>query len=160
MASTHEFCHIVRLGGTDIRGDLTLPFALTKVKGVGQRFSRIIIHKAGLPSDIRIGFLSEEEITKIEDILANPYSFDIPAWLLNRHRDPVTGEDLHVIGNDLATANKNDIDRMKKTHSVKGVRHQLGLRVRGQRTRTTGRGGKSVGVQRKKLTGTQAPPAE
>ena len=49
---------------------------------------------------------------------------------------------------------------MKKTHSVKGVRHQLGLRVRGQRTRTTGRGGKSVGVQRKKLTGTQAPPAE
>jgi small subunit ribosomal protein S13 len=50
---------------------------------------------------------------------------------------------------------KNDVDRMKKTHSTKGIRHHLGLRVRGQRTRTTGRGGKTVGVQWKKATHTQ-----
>lgn len=151
MSSEESFQYIVRVASTDIRGDYLTSYGLTKIKGVGQRLSRIILEKSGIPDNIRIGFISEEDVTKIEDVLANPKSFGIHSYLLNRQRDPVTGDDDHVIGNDLATKLKNDIDKMKKTRSIKGIRHALGLTVRGQRTRTSGRGkGKSVGVQRKK----------
>jgi small subunit ribosomal protein S13 len=151
LSDEESFQFIVRIGGTDVRGEYLTLHGLTKIKGVGPRMSRIILEKTGIPADIRMGFISEEDVTKIEDFLANPRSFDVPNYLLNRIKDPVMGEDRHVIGNDLATTLKNDIDRMKKTRSIKGIRHSLGLTVRGQRTRTSGRGkGKAVGVQRKK----------
>ncbi|MHA1722752.1 MAG: 30S ribosomal protein S13, partial [Candidatus Baldrarchaeia archaeon] len=51
---------------------------------------------------------------------------------------------------DLVLTIKSDIDRMKKIKSWKGIRHALGLKVRGQRTRTTGRGGRTIGVTKKK----------
>ena len=67
-----------------------------------------------------------------------------------------------VIGNDLASSLKTDLDREKKSRSVRGIRHQLGLKVRGQRTRTTGRKHRTVGVQRTKAMQkpTGAAPAE
>lgn len=145
-----EFSHIVRIAGTDVRGDYLLPFALTKIRGVGSRLSRMIIKSAELSSDIRIGFLTEEEVNRIEDVLQNPSEFGIPNFFLNRTRDPVSGDDNHVVGQELAISLKNDLDRMKKTQSIKGIRHQLGLTVRGQRTRTSGRGGRTIGVSRKK----------
>ena len=151
MSSEESFQFIVRIGGSDIRGDYLTVHGLTKIKGVGPRLSRIILEKTGIPADIRIGFISEDDLAKIEDVLSNPASFNIPRYLMNRIKDPITGEDTNLIGNDLATSLKGDIDRMKKTRSIKGIRHRLGLTVRGQRTRTSGRGmGKSVGVQRKK----------
>ena len=153
MSDEDSFQFIVRIGGTDVRGEYLTIHGLTKIKGVGSRLSRIILEKTGIPTDLRMGFISEEDVTKIEDVLANPKSFDIPNYLLNRRKDPVNGEDVHVTGNDLATTLKNDIDRMKKTRSIKGIRHSLGLTVRGQRTRTSGRGkGKAVGVLRKKVS--------
>jgi small subunit ribosomal protein S18e len=45
---------------------------------------------------------------------------------------------------------RDDLERMKKVRAHRGVRHMLGLRVRGQHTCTTGRGGKTMGVSRKK----------
>ena len=45
---------------------------------------------------------------------------------------------------------RKDIEIMKKIRSWKGIRHSLGLKVRGQRTRTTGRLGLTVGVKRKR----------
>ena len=44
---------------------------------------------------------------------------------------------------------KSDIDFMTDIRSWKGIRHSLGLKVRGQRTRTTGRKGRAVGVAKK-----------
>jgi small subunit ribosomal protein S13 len=69
--------------------------------------------------------------------------------MLNRRFDPSTGKNLHLIGADLELAVKEDIETMKRTKSWKGIRHALGLKVRGQRTRTTGRTGMTVGVSRK-----------
>ncbi|GAG60554.1 unnamed protein product, partial [marine sediment metagenome] len=46
---------------------------------------------------------------------------------------------------------KRDIERMRRLRSWKGYRHGFGLKVRGQRTRSTGRKGLVVGVIRKKI---------
>ncbi|MEM4165256.1 MAG: 30S ribosomal protein S13 [Nitrososphaerales archaeon] len=52
------------------------------------------------------------------------------------------------MGADLELAVKNDIEREKMVGSWRGIRHSLGLKVRGQRTRTTGRKGRTVGVRK------------
>ncbi|MEM2571081.1 MAG: 30S ribosomal protein S13, partial [Thermoproteota archaeon] len=59
-----------------------------------------------------------------------------------------TGEDKHLITSELELTQKMDIERMIKMKCWKGVRHSLGLKVRGQKTRTTGRTGPPVGFTR------------
>ena len=56
---------------------------------------------------------------------------------------------MHLIGPDLTLSIKGDIDFMTDIKTWKGIRHSLGLKVRGQRTRTTGRKGRAVGVAKK-----------
>lgn len=99
----------------------------------------------------RIGALSEKEIELLEEIITNPIDHGIPSWMVNRKKDLRTGKDRHILGNELEITVKRDIDRMKRIKSYKGIRHQLGLKVRGQRTKSTGRHGLVIGVQRKKI---------
>ncbi|MGV9142155.1 MAG: 30S ribosomal protein S13, partial [Promethearchaeota archaeon] len=58
--------------------------------------------------------------------------------------------------NQLEISTKRDIDRMKKIKSYKGIRHSLGLKVRGQKTKSTGRGELVIGVVRKRIRQQQA----
>ncbi|HDM26795.1 MAG TPA: 30S ribosomal protein S13, partial [Candidatus Bathyarchaeota archaeon] len=145
-----EFRHIVRMADTDLDGSQKVAYALTKIKGVGIRLAGAIVRAAGVNPEERLGNLTDEEIERLEDAIRNPLKYGIPPYLLNRQRDPTTGKDLHLIGADLTLQVKADIDLMKKIKCWKGVRHSLGLKVRGQRTRTTGRKGATVGVRRKK----------
>ena len=98
-----------------------------------------------------MGFLSSADVEKIEDIIKNPTKYGIPNWLLNRRKDMETGKDLHLLGSDLVFQTKTDIDQMKAIRSWKGFRHSYGLKVRGQRTKTTGRQGKAMGVKKKQV---------
>ncbi len=148
--SEQEYRHIVRMAGHDIDGQENLLQGLTKIRGVGLRMSKSIIKQLGQDPSKRLGFLSDEEIAKIEEIIKSPVDANMPEWYVNRPRDRMTGRMLHLIGSDLDFANKNDIDRLKRIKSWRGMRHALGLKVRGQHTRTTGRGGAAVGVSRKK----------
>lgn len=145
-----EFRHIVRVTDTDIDGNLKVGYALTKIKGVSVNLANAVLKKAGINPEIRLGLLSEEQVKKIEDVLLNPFKYGIPSWLLNRRKDLETGKDLHLLSSDLVLRTKMDIDLMKKIKSWKGYRHAYGLKVRGQRTRTTGRTGKTVGVSKKR----------
>ena len=70
--------------------------------------------------------------------------------MLNRRKDPVTGEDMHLSESDLTMGVRQDIEFLKKIRAYRGIRHELGLPVRGQRTRSSFRKGRTVGVQRKK----------
>ena len=149
--SEQEYKHIVRIAGHDIDGQENLLQGFTKVKGVGMRFSATILNKLELDRSRRLGYLTDEEISKIEEIITKPVSQNLPEWYVNRPRDRMSGRMLHLIGSDLEFARKNDIDRLRRIKSWRGVRHSLGLKVRGQHTRTTGRGGMAVGVSRKKL---------
>ena len=104
-----------------------------------------------------IGELTDEEVKKLEEIVLNPEKHGIPAFLLNRRNDPETGENLHKTSSDLIFTRKTDIDTMKKIQCYKGVRHQFGLPVRGQRTRSSFRTGAKVGVVKKKPQPKSAP---
>jgi small subunit ribosomal protein S13 len=146
-----EFQHIIRFVGTDIEGTQPVTYALTSVKGVGIKLANAIVEKAGIDPATRMGLLSSAEVEKLEEIITNPVKHDVPIWLLNRQKDVETGKDIHLLSSDLVLQTKNDIDQMKKIRSWKGFRHSYGLKVRGQRTRTTGRKGKAIGVKKKQI---------
>ena len=146
-----EFQYIIRFAGTDIQGTQPVTYALTNVKGIGMQLANAIVEKSGINPEARMGFLSSADIEKIEDIIKNPTKYGIPTWLLNRRKDMETGKDLHLLGSDLIFQTKTDIDQMKAIRSWKGFRHSYGLKVRGQRTKTTGRKGKAIGVKKKQV---------
>ncbi|MBN2154569.1 MAG: 30S ribosomal protein S13 [Candidatus Lokiarchaeota archaeon] len=145
-----DFRLLIRLIGTSIDGNALVEYGLSQIKGVGIRFSQAVVRVAGIDPNRRMGELSEDECDQLEKIIKNPTNYDIPSWMVNRQKDIRTGEDRHISGTDLDLVLKVDIDRMKRTRSWKGMRHQLGLKVRGQRTRTTGRKGLTVGYYRRK----------
>ena len=152
MAATkEEFKLVVRFMGTDLDGSLKVPYALTKVKGVGVMLGYALARAAGIDPEKRLGYLSEEELKRLEEVAKDPLAHGIPSWLLNRRKDLLTSKDLHLYGSDLVFAIKEDIRREMRIKSWRGVRHSLGLKVRGQRTRTTGRTGTAVGVSRRRV---------
>lgn len=145
-----EFQHIIRIANTDLYGTQKVVYALTNVKGIGIKLANVIVKKANIDPKTRVGFLSETEAEKIKGIIKDLSRHGVPSWLLNRTKDRQTGKHLHLIGSDLILQTKTDIDQMKNIRSWRGVRHAYGLKVRGQRTRTTGRTGKAIGVKFKK----------
>ncbi len=149
--SEQEYRYIVRLADKDIDGQENLLQGFTRVSGVGLRMSKTILAKLGLDPYSRLGYLPEEDIARMEEVLKDPISVGIPEWYVNRQRDRLSGRYLHLTGGDLQFAHRNDIDRLRRIRSWRGVRHSLGLKVRGQHTRTTGRAGMAVGVSRKKV---------
>lgn len=145
-----SFRYIVRIMATDIDGDLTLDYGLAEIKGIGVNLARAICKVLNIDPSLKIGYLTDEEVEKIEDVIKNPGKYHIPQWLFNRRKDYTTGENIHLVGSDLLYYVTQDIEREKKIRSWRGFRHALGLKVRGQRTRTTGRSGVTVGVRKKK----------
>ncbi len=145
-----QYRYIVRIAGVDIPGDMKLAHGLSLIKGVGYNFALALCRLLGIDPNKRVGFLTDAEVEKIEAALANPLSVGIPAWMLNRRKDYETGRDLHLLGADLIYYVRRDIEREKKIRSWRGIRHALGLKVRGQRTATTGRIGMTVGVKRRR----------
>ena len=135
---------------SQVDGNAKVVYGLTQIRGIGRRLAQAIVRVAGINPNLRIGAIPEKDLNKIEEIILNPVQHGIPNWMVNRSKDLRTGEDLHLIGNKLDITLKRDIDRMKKIKSYKGVRHHLRLKVRGQKTKSTGRHGLVVGVTRRK----------
>ena len=142
---------IVRIAGADIHGNKSIYEGLRRIKGVSFMFSNAVCNYFNMDKDKKIGTLNEEEVKKIEDLIKHPES-KLPVWLLNRRKDYDTGKDLHLIEAQLNLSKEFDIKRMKKIKSYKGMRHALGQPVRGQRTRSHFRSGRSVGVQKKSVS--------
>ncbi len=146
-----EFKHIVRLMGRDLDGTTNVVFALTGIKGINLRLANVLAKKANVPQDKRMGFLSEPEVKRLEETLSNIEGQNLPSWMLNRRKDGETGKDIHLVTSDLDLRMKQDIENLTNMRSWRGYRHSYGLSTRGQRTRTTGRKGKVVGVKKKDL---------
>jgi len=143
------FKHMVRIAGQDVPGSDKVVYSISRVKGVGINLAHAIVRIAGIDPELRMGFLSDSDIKRIEEIITSLPKHNIPDWMLNRRKDLESGMNIHLVGSDLILKVKADIDLMKKIKCWKGVRHALGLKVRGQKTRTTGRAGQTVGVSRK-----------
>jgi small subunit ribosomal protein S13 len=148
---SQEFRHILRITDTDVDGTLKVPFAVSRIKGISLSLANAILKKAGVDPNTRVGFLTDANIEKIEEVIEDPAKYGVPNWLLNRRKDSETGKDKHLLGADLVLRTKMDIDEMKEIKSWRGYRHAYGLKVRGQRTKTTGRSGKALGVKKKAL---------
>lgn len=147
--SSREYRHIVRFLGTDLDGSLKVPYALAEVRGIGVALGYAIARAAKIDTEKRLGFLTDHELQKLEEVARDPTRYGIPSWMLNRRNDPVSGKNLQLYGSDLVFTIREDIRKEMMIKSWRGIRHSLGLKVRGQRTRTTGRVGTAVGVSRR-----------
>ena len=144
--SSQEYSHIVRIVGNDIPGERKLIVGLTQIKGIGFNFATAISSTLKINQNSNIGNLTEENVQAIEKLILNPIEAKFPLWFLNRQKDIETGKDMHLLTSDIPFTLRNDIERERVTVSWRGYRHLSGLKVRGQRTRTSGRRGGAVGV--------------
>jgi len=142
----NQFQHILRIMNTNVDGRHKVMFALTKIRGMGRRFSNLVLKKADIDPKKRAGELTEDEIETIKTIMNAPRQFDIPDWFLNRQKDPKDGKHSHILAQQVDQKLRDDFERMKKIRLHRGLRHYWNLRVRGQHTKTTGRHGRTVGL--------------
>jgi len=142
-----DFQYIVRIANTDIDGNKKLIHGLTSIKGVGRKMSTFLINKTGLDRKTKMGYLTEKQIEIISQAI-NDIQKDAPSWMLNHRKEYETGEDVHLIGPQIELRLRDEINIMKKIRSYKGIRHERGLTVRGQRTRANSRKGLTLGVSR------------
>jgi small subunit ribosomal protein S13 len=106
-----------RVIGIDIPDKKRLEISLTYIYGVGRKLSTEIIAKLGLDPNMKAHNLTEEDIARINATLQSEYAVE----------------------GDLRRQVQNNIKRLISIHSYRGMRHRLGLPVRGQRTRSNSR---------------------
>lgn len=109
---------MARLVGVDIPNQKRLEASLRYIYGVGPTMSKKIIEKAQMDPSIRVNTLSEADLAKIRNAIADL-------------KIPVEGELRRVVG--------QNVRRLQEIKSYRGDRHKKGLPVRGQRTRTNAR---------------------
>ena len=141
-----QYENLIRILGNDIPGEKKTLIGLTQIRGIGYMFANSILQILKINPDSRIGTLSSDQVSLIEKMIQDPKSQNFPIWFLNRQKDIETGDDLHLLTSDIAFNLRNDVEREKGVFSWRGYRHMYGLKVRGQRTRCTGRKGGAVGV--------------
>jgi len=144
--SAQEYRHIVRIVGNDIPGERKILIGLTQIKGIGYNFATAITDTLKINTNSNIGNLTDANVQAIEKLITDPIGGNFPIWFLNRRKDIETGGNLHLLTSDIPFTLRNDIERERVTASWRGYRHLSGLKVRGQRTRTSGRKGGAVGV--------------
>jgi len=137
--------YFVRIGQTDLDGTKSVERSLTEMNGIGRRAARIIAEEAGVDRTATFGALDDDAIDDVVELVES-FEEEVPDWMVNRPSDYYTGEASHVTGNDLNMTRQHDINRMKKIDSYKGERHRSGQKVRGQRTKSTGRTEGTIGV--------------
>jgi len=143
-----DFRYIVRIANTDIDGEKTIERGLTSIKGIGMHMSTLVIDSSGLDRNLKMGNLTDKQIEKIQDSLDNILK-TAPNWMLNHQKDTEIGDNTHYIGSEIEMKLRDEINIMKKIRSYKGIRHERGLTVRGQRTRANNRKGLTLGVSKK-----------
>jgi small subunit ribosomal protein S13 len=147
--NNEELRHLVRIMNTDLQGAKPVQYALTGLPGVGRRTAILIARGAGVNPTAILGYLPDEEVVKLDNAIGK-FEDIVPSWMLNRQKDLATGQDKHLLGTDIILTFREDINTLKKIRAYRGIRHERGLKVRGQRTKATGRRGSTVGVSRKK----------
>ncbi len=142
-----DFKELIRIANTDIHGKKQVYYGLTDIYGVSYSFANALCQILNLEKKRKIGSLNENEVKDIEATITHPEK--IPVWLRNRRKETETGSDVHAIGSNLRLMQEFDVRRLKKIKSYRGIRHGLGLPVRGQSTKAHFRHGKAVGVVKK-----------
>jgi len=140
---------LVRVLGADLDGEKSVGHAVLRIKGVSHSFVKAVLTAAKIDPNKKLGAFTEADIAALEAAIREPAKLGLPEWVMNRRRDVETGAVGHMSGADVDMVERFDVQRMVDAKSYKGVRHMLGLPVRGQRTRASFRHNKAVGVIKK-----------
>ena len=151
--------YFVRIGQSDLDGTKSVERSLTELDGIGRRAARIIADKAGVDRRATFGALEDDKIDEVTELVEG-FADEVPEWLANHQNNFFDGETTHEIGTDLGLTRRQDINRMKMIDSYKGVRHKRGQKVRGQRTKSTGRTEGTIGVNVEAIKEEAAEAAE
>ncbi len=108
---------MARIAGVNIPTNKRVPIALTYIFGIGRTRAMDICQKAGIDVALRVNQLSDDEVTRVRDIIDQDY----------------------VIEGDLRRETAMNIKRLMDLGCYRGLRHRKGLPVRGQRTHTNAR---------------------
>ena len=108
---------MARIAGTDLPKEKRLEIGLTYIFGIGRTRAKEILAATGLNPDTRVKDLTEDDVAKLREFIDNNYS--------------VEGD----LRRDIAL----DIKRLIEIGAYRGIRHRIGLPVRGQRTKTNAR---------------------
>ena len=108
---------MARIAGINIPTKKRVEIALTYIHGIGTTSAKAICDKAGIVQERRINDLTEDELTKLRDIIDADY----------------------LVEGDLRRKTSMDIKRYLDLGCLRGLRHRRNLPVRGQRTHTNAR---------------------
>lgn len=145
-----QYEDLLRLFNTNIDGKYCLCLALTRIKGIGRRLAKVVCQKAGINPYIRAGEVTEEQSKILTTIISDPVANNIPVWFVNKRKELFSGKDLHINTTMFDQQDREELERLKRAKANRGLRLAAGLKVRGQRTKCTGRRHGVVGVARKK----------
>ena len=124
---------MARLLGVDIPNRKKIEFSLRYIYGIGPTRAKAILDATGIDPDRRTSELNEQELSSISN------------YIIERKL---------MVEGDLRRAITNNLKRLQSIRCYRGLRHQRGLPVRGQRTRCNSRTrkGKAIAIAGKKLT--------
>jgi small subunit ribosomal protein S13 len=108
---------VARIAGVDLPKNELIEIGLTRIFGIGRSLSRKILDEVGVSPDVRVRDLKDEDAVKIRTVIEREYR--------------VEGD----LRRDIAM----NVKRLTDIGSYRGLRHRLGLPVRGQRTKTNAR---------------------
>lgn len=124
----------MRIGGVDLPNDKRIEIALTYIFGVGRSRSNEVLDKAQVDGDKKTHELTSDEVTRLRNLIESEYTIE----------------------GELRTQIRRNIQRLKDIECYRGQRHEKGLPVRGQRTRSNARTRKGP---RKTVAGEKSAPA-
>lgn len=108
---------MARIAGINIPTKKRVEIALTYIHGIGLKSSKNICEKAGILAERRVNDLTEDELTRVRDIIDEDF----------------------IVEGDLRRKTSMDIKRYLDLGCLRGLRHRRNLPVRGQRTHTNAR---------------------
>lgn len=108
---------MARIAGVDLPREKRVEIGLTYIFGIGRTRSNEILAKTGINPDTRVRDLTDDEIAKLRDIIEKTYTVE----------------------GDLRREIALNIKRLVEIRCYRGIRHRMGLPVRGQRTKTNAR---------------------
>ncbi|MFR8172854.1 MAG: 30S ribosomal protein S13 [Marvinbryantia sp.] len=108
---------MARIAGVDLPREKRIEIGLTYIYGIGRTSADKILEAAGVNPDTRVRDLTDEEVSRIRDVMDEHYTVE----------------------GDLRREIALNIKRLQEIGCYRGIRHRKGLPVRGQKTKTNAR---------------------
>ncbi len=108
---------MARVAGVEIPNDKRFEFSLPYVYGIGRARTRQIAEQIGVPLEMMVRDLTEEQLVRLRAVVEGEYTVE----------------------GDLRREVRQNIQRLIEINCYRGYRHRRGLPVRGQRTKTNAR---------------------